>query len=63
VVHTDRTALAEAEEHAVVGSGFTLAEHLIEKLWIPVLSTAVTVHVARHLFCELKGPPSMLPKA
>jgi 20S proteasome alpha/beta subunit len=55
LVHTDRSATAEADEHAVVGSGSTLAEHLIEKMWIPGLSTAVTVHLARQLFREVKG--------
>jgi len=55
LLHSDRNAVAEADEHGVVGSGSVLAEHLIEKIWIPGLSTAVTVHLARQLFREMKG--------
>jgi hypothetical protein len=50
--------VAEADEHAVVGSGSTLAEYLIEKMWLPGLSTAVTVHLARQLFREVKAKGS-----
>jgi 20S proteasome alpha/beta subunit len=54
LLQTDRDAVAEADEHAVAGSGSTLAEYLIEKMWLPGLSTAVTVHLARQLFREVK---------
>ncbi len=54
VLQTDKDAVAEADEHAVAGSGSLLAEYLIEKLWTFGLSTAVTVHIARHLFREVK---------
>src|SRR5208337_1248451 len=54
LLQTDRDAVAEADEHAVAGSGSILAEYLIEKMWIPGLSTAVTVHLARQLFREVK---------
>jgi hypothetical protein len=55
LLHSDRDAVAEADEHAVVGTGSLLAEHLIEKIWIPSLSTAVTAHLAQQLFREMKG--------
>jgi hypothetical protein len=55
LLQTDRDAVAEADEHAVAGTGSTLAEYLIEKLWMPDLSTAVSVHIARQLFREVKS--------
>ncbi len=54
LLQTDRDAVAEADEHAVAGSGSLLAEYLIEKMWVPGLSTAVAVHLALQLFREVK---------
>ena len=52
---TDRDVVSEVGDHAVAGSGAVLAEYLIERLWLPSLSTAVTVHLAAQLFREIKG--------
>jgi hypothetical protein len=50
--------VAEVDAHAVVGTGAPLAEYIIERLWMPDLSAAVTMHIARQLFREArqKGP-------
>ena len=55
LLQTDNDIVAETDSHAVAGSGAELAEYIIERLWMPGLSTAVTVHIARQLFREVKS--------
>jgi 20S proteasome alpha/beta subunit len=55
LLQTDRDVVAETDSHTVAGSGAELAEYIIERLWMPGLSTAVTVHIARQLFREVKS--------
>jgi 20S proteasome alpha/beta subunit len=55
LLQTDRDAVAETDAHAVAGSGAELAEYIIERLWMPGLSAAVSVHIARQLFREIKS--------
>lgn len=55
LLQTENDVVAETDSHAVAGSGAELAEYIIERLWMPGLSTAVTVHVGRQLFREVKS--------
>ncbi|HTS35381.1 MAG TPA: hypothetical protein VMH04_06900 [Candidatus Solibacter sp.] len=55
LLQTNNDIVAETDAHAVAGSGAELAQYIIERLWIPGLSTAVTVHIARQLFREIKA--------
>jgi hypothetical protein len=54
LLQTDRDVVAETDAHAVAGTGAELAQYIIERLWMPGLSAAVTVHIARQLFREVK---------
>jgi hypothetical protein len=54
LLQTDKDVVAETDSHAVAGSGAELAEYMIERLWMPGLSAAVTVHIVRQLFREMK---------
>jgi 20S proteasome alpha/beta subunit len=55
LLQTDKDAVAETDSHAVAGTGAELAQYMIERLWMPGLSAAVTVHIARQLFREVKS--------
>jgi hypothetical protein len=54
LLQTGNDLVSETDSHAVAGTGAELAEYIIERLWMPGLSTAVTVHIARQLFREVK---------
>jgi 20S proteasome alpha/beta subunit len=58
LLQTFDDAIAEVEEHALAGTGTFLAEYIIERLWTPGMSAAVTVHLVQQLFREarIKGP-------
>lgn len=55
LLQTDKDVVAETDAHAVAGTGAELAQYIIERLWMPGLSAAVTVHIARQLFREIKS--------
>src|SRR6266704_1453124 len=54
IVVTDNTSVSEPGDYAFVGSGSVIAHHVSEKLWVPNLSTASMVHLARQIFREVK---------
>jgi hypothetical protein len=55
VLNVYRTAVSEVSQSECIGSGSELADHLAEKLAQEGFSTALAVHIVRHIFREVKG--------
>jgi hypothetical protein len=55
ILLAQRGSVSEIDTCAMTGSGSELAAHLIEKVWVPGLSAAVTAHLALSIFREVKN--------